>query len=271
MKSHSKKIAILALLAAIAVIGCKNNVPTATSNAYPANPTDRYTLVNYETPTMHPSSATVTDWGSVNSNVLGIATGEVAGTSILLKGGGGLDSFFGWQTKSSPTVVVKCDDASCANRSAHVNELFTDPGNGLYPVNQVRIRVQMSSCYDISNFKGVRFDMKYFSDDNAPKRRFAIAGSATLPTGDDITCGQCQLTQCRNNFGVNYTPQQDASWHTFSYAFTDLTQESGYGVVDPADFASHEKEITWLQWESGRNNSGGSCQVDYWLDNVVFY
>jgi hypothetical protein len=279
MKSLSKGLALLALVAGVVVIGCKNNVPTATSKAYPANPTDRLTLVNFETPTTHDSAPTFKDWGSVNSNILGIAPGEVAGTSILLKGGGGLDSFFGWLTKQSPAVpytavvCVQTDPSTglCVNHAAHIQELFTDPGNGLYPVNQVRIRIQMSSCYDISNFKGVQFNMMYMNDDNAPKRRFAIATSATLPTGDDITCGQCRLSQCRNNFGVNMTPQLDGNWHTFNYSFTDLTQETGYGVVDPPDFTSHMKEVTWLQWESGRNNSAGSCQTDYWLDDVVFY
>jgi len=274
MKSHFKIIGVLTFMTALVVFGCKNKVPTS-SGVYPANPADRMTLVNFETPIMHASNTSVTDWGGVNANILGIAQGESVGTAMLLMGSGGFTSFFGWQADKNVTIVL-CDSTNpsngkCENHAAHIIEKFNNPGNSSYPSDQVRIRVQMSGCYDISNFKGVKFDLKYMKDDNAPRRRFAIAGSATLPTGDDITCGSCQLSQCRNNFGVNLSPSIDESWHTYSYSFTDLTQEAGFGIVNPPDFASHMKEVTWLQWEESRNNSVGNIQVDYWLDNVVFY
>jgi len=340
MKSLFKACALTSVLFLVWAVGCKNKVPT--SSPYVVNPPDRLTLVNFETPVMHATSASVTDWGSVNQNLLGIATNQSSGTCIFLRGKGGLDSFYGWDyttdvCKHTPVVEDAsqniCQEVLTASGGAsvlmswlglgesghghvaHIFEQFVDEGNGVYPVNQVRIRVLMTGCYDISNFSGVKFDIMYpregfsvtlsststsllaseactmngdiapatisatgakmftrkYSADDATKRRFSIATAPTLPPGDDITCGACKLSQCRNNFGVGLSPELDGNWNTNSIPFTSLTQESGYGKVIPADFAGHESEVIWLQWEAGRNNNAGTCNVNYYLDNVVFY
>jgi len=257
MKSYSKIIGLLALLTAMGAVGCKNKVPTG-SGAYPANPTDYTTVVNFDGP-LQP------DFGAVNTTLLDV--GAKPGTTSILNGG--LQNAVDWDVTYHIPVLGTPPTGDSTTGALHDIFSFADPGDGVsYPSNQIRVRMTATGYYDLTNFSGVKFMMMTNSGDDALKRRFMIAVGATLPPSDDSS-GYSNNTK-RNNFGVLLSSTNGA-WSQSAIAFTSLTQESGYAAVSPPDFGSHMKEVIWLQWSEGRNNVAGTCHVDYWLDTVEFY
>jgi hypothetical protein len=257
MKSHSKIIGLLALLTAFASVGCKNKVPTG-SGSYPANPIDYTTVVNFDGP-LQP------DFGTVNPMLLDV--GPKPGTTSILNGG--LQNAVDWVVSYSIPVLGVPPAGDSSHGALHDIFSLSDPGDGVtYPSNQIRVRLTATGYYDLTNFSGVKFMMLTEPGDDALKRRFMVAVGATLPPSDDSS-GYSNNTK-RNNFGVAMSSTK-GSWSQTSVAFTSMTQESGYAAVSPPDFASHMKEVIWLQWSEGRNNVAGLCHVDYWLDTVEFY
>lgn len=260
MKSSSRLWLIACALVGLGVVGCKNQVPTG-SGAYPSNPTDYTTVAAFD-------GASTTDQGAVNPTLLGV--GSNPGTSYLLFGGGGLHSFLDWKSAGAAALTVvntpPLGDSSFG--AAHNVETFEDKGDTAYPSNQIRVRLTNSGYYNLNNFSGVKFFMLTTSADDALKRRFSIGTGATLPPTDDSS-GYCANTK-RNNFGKDMS-STNGSWSQLTMPFTDMTQESGYAAATPPDFASHMQEAIWLQWSEGRNNSKGTCHVNYWIDTVEFY
>jgi len=258
MKSNFKILALLAALSVMGVLGCENKVPTG-SGAYPSNPTDYTTVADYET--AHPA-----DFGAVNPTLL--VVGNNPGTTHLLRGG--LHTALDWY--NDLTLPILCWGTPPAGNSSvgalHMFHAFDDPGDASYPSNQTRIRLKGNGYYDISNFSGVKFIINHTAADDALKRRFSIAIGATLPPDDD-TNGYSDNTK-RNNFGKDIS-STNGTWAQMSVAFSELTQESGYAALPYNSISYYMDEVIWLQWSEGRNNSKGTCHVDYWLDDVVFY
>jgi hypothetical protein len=205
------------------------------------------------------------DFGAVNTTLLGVGT-KPGTTSIL---NDGLHDAVEWDVTYSIPVLGVPPTGDATHGALHDIFNFTDPGDGIsYPTNQIRVRLTATGYYDLTNFSGVKFTMLTNSGDDALKRRFMIAVGATLPPDDDSS--GYSNNKKRNNFGVALSSTK-GSWSQSTIAFSSLTQESGYAAVSPPDFASHMKEVIWLQWSEGRNNVAGTCNVDYWLDTVEFY
>ena len=264
MKSFSKKTLIPALAAAALAVafGCKNRLPL--DKAYPGGGKDYTTIIDFE----HSDQ--------VNPNLLG-AQGN-AGASKILWGGGGLEASGGVTQdlvkQHFPLIVpIPASMPDGTPTGCHVYEVFQDLGNAIYPSNQLRVKPTALGYFDASPFSGIKFLLNIQSGDDALKRRFSIGVAQTLPTGDPDGGATCDNSNngCNNNFGAMLS-NTNGSWTTESYLFSDLTRESFGNPTTPSTFSGiNLKQVIRLVWEEGRNNSAGTCHVDYWLDQVEFF
>jgi len=85
-----------------------------------------------------------------------------------------------------------------------------------------------------------------------------------------VTDGGICVEQCGNNDGINMPAVTE--WTQESFDFADLTREEGWGApLEAPDLTDHLKEFLYLQWYHGANNTPGTYNIDFWVDDVEFY
>jgi hypothetical protein len=191
-------------------------------------------------------------------------------TNPKLYGGAGGDwmtlSYAGNEANINKTFIVE-GGASGTPMAAHIFGNLTDKGNATYPQFTLQGRFTETGTYNAENFKGIQFHYKCSGEDQALKRRFAIATVPTLPISDGGTC----RTGCYNHYGLDLSPTA-GEWVLRSSEFVDIKRESGWGSsVTPPDLVDHLKELVNLQWQHGANNAAGTYKIDYWVDEVEFF
>lgn len=147
----------------------------------------------------------------------------------------------------------------------------TDLGDFEYPALDMQAQFEEGAFYDASVWKGVKFMMKVASDDTAPHRIFSIPVYQTqaVPGGGGCTAGP---RLCYDHFAADYSAGTAGQWKQFSYLFTDLHQLVAGAIPNPPTLSGvNLQQVLWLQWEEGRNNSPGTCHLDFWIDDVEFY
>jgi hypothetical protein len=150
--------------------------------------------------------------------------------------------------------------------AAHVFGTLIDRGDSQYPGFMLMGRFKNNGTYDASPFNGIRFFYKCPLEDNAPKRRFSIATSQTVPVANGGTCKR----GCWNHYGADMESSDE--WQKKSYAFTDLKRESGWGSpVMPPDITDHLMEFINLQWANSGTNMPAKYNIDYWVDEIEFF
>jgi hypothetical protein len=187
-----------------------------------------------------------------------------------LYGGGGGDwmslSYAGNENNINKDFIVE-GGVNGTPMAAHIFGTLVDKGNASYPSFAIQGRFTESGNYNAENFAGIQFHYKCPSEDQALKRRFAIATVPTLPKSDGGSC----VSGCYNHFGLDLTPT-GGEWKLVSSDFVDIKRESGWGsAVTPPDLVDHLKEFVNLQWQHGANNAAGGYKIDYWVDEVEFY
>jgi hypothetical protein len=60
-------------------------------------------------------------------------------------------------------------------------------------------------------------------------------------------------------------------WVLKTYNFTDLKRGAGWGsAVLPPDLVDHLKEVIGFEWSHNSQNIAGTCNIDFWVDEVEF-
>lgn len=258
MKSSSKILygLVAAALGSWVLSACTNRMPT--SRSYPAHPPDYTTVINFDDGTAF-----------TNPTLFNSIPG---GQAVTLGGVSGLGTI---TTISAPPAGDSTPFA------AHMLDVFTDLGNGVYPSSQFRIHFTASGYYNLSYFSGIKF-MYNVTPPNASQgilgddslvRRFGFAVAQTVPFGDPDGGGTCDNSNngCYNNFGA-MLDNTNGAWVTKSYNFTDLTRENFGNSVSPPTFSGvNLQQVIRLVFEFKRNNSAGTDHVDYWVDNIELF
>lgn len=189
---------------------------------------------------------------NVNPKLFGGSGGQWM--AISSGGGGTIDSDF-----------IADGGANGTPKAAHIYGKLTDKGDKSYPGFQLQVHLKDGGYYDASNFSGVQFYYKCPSDDTCLKRRFGIGMAATLPGDQGGTCA----SNCYDNFGADLAPSDN--WVKKTLVFTDIKREGWGGAVIPPDLTDHLAEFINFAWTHSANNTAGTFNVDYWVDEVSFF
>ncbi len=189
---------------------------------------------------------------NVNPKLYGASGGQWFAIS---SGGGG--------TINSDFVVD--GGANGTPKAAHVFGKLTDKGDKSYPGFQLQCKLKDTGYYDASNFTGIQFYYKCPASDTCLKRRFGIGTASTLPSDQGGTCS----SNCYDNFGADMVTTPD--WVKKTYAFSDIKREGWGAPVTPPDFTDHLTELINVQWTNSANNTAGTYDVDYWVDELEFF
>jgi hypothetical protein len=142
----------------------------------------------------------------------------------------------------------------------------TDGGDAVYPTLDLQAQVNGGALYDASFFTGVRFYLKVMPADDATKRIFAIPTFATQGTPS----GGC-TSNCYDHFFMNYE-NTNGIWRLYNVDFLSLGRQGFGAPMTPNNLAGGNlKQVLWLMWQEGRNNTAGTSTVDLWIDSIEFY
>jgi len=167
---------------------------------------------------------------------------------------------------SIPGSGVLAPGAEGSINAFHAYGRVTDGGDAKYPTLDLQAQVNSGAPYDASFFSGVRFYLKVGLADNATKRIFAVPLFATQGTPS----GGC-TSNCYDHFFVNYESTNGA-WRLFNVDFLSMGRQGfGAGLTPPTLSGDNLKQVLWLMWQEGRNNTAGSSIVDLWVDSIEFY
>ncbi len=184
----------------------------------------------------------------------------------LYGGNGGTWNAFAYAGNTINDPYIVSGGANGTKMAVHIFGTLTNKGDGQYPAFTLQCKLKQSGAYDASMFQGIRFYYKCPSSDKALTRRFSVPIAATLPTSNGGTCSD----GCYNHFGADLSVTGD--WAQKTYAFGDLKRGSGWGSpVTPPDFTDHLKELITIEWNHNAQNTAGSYDIDYWVDEVEFF
>jgi hypothetical protein len=125
--------------------------------------------------------------------------------------------------------------------------------------------VNPTAPFDIGKYRGMSF-WAMSSLSNALK--FQIANDDSVPEG-----GRCGKTSgasdsCWNSFATNLALTD--KWQKFEIAFSDLRQDSGWGMQVPSFETSSARTVSFLV--QGPTGAGGAAvAADFWIDDVYFF
>jgi hypothetical protein len=123
--------------------------------------------------------------------------------------------------------------------------------------------------YNAHFFSGVRFYQKVSASDAATPRYFSMPTAQTMPPPE----GMCVAPGCYNHFGANYDSTDD-QWESVVLDFASFTRGGWGDPVEPTTFSgTNLEEIVQLQWQEDNPvfAIGGSCNVDFSIDEIEFY
>ncbi len=174
------------------------------------------------------------------------------------------DNTYGGNTINE--VFVVAGGANGTKMAAHVFGKLVNKGDNTYPAFLLDGKFKPTGFYDASPFNGIRFYYKSPSGDQAPSRRFSIPIAPIMPSSAGGNC----TDGCYNNFGMDLSSKGE--WALVTLPFSNLTRQSGWGnTITPPEFAEHLKEILGIEWTHNAGNTAGSYNIDYWVDEVVFF
>jgi len=133
--------------------------------------------------------------------------------------------------------------------------------------NFLHVPNRMLPCpYDVSQYVGVRFQIKGYVADNIVRVGVFTTDTVTIPNG-----GTCDDTKqkCYDNFSIEISPT--GMWNLIQVPFDDLRQlQGGMMKLNRAHVLGLEFGV-----HGGGSVAGGacpdSCNFDFWIDNVEFY
>jgi hypothetical protein len=195
---------------------------------------------------------------------------------------------------TSPYIVPNTA-ADAVNSSAfafHASGTLRDNGDGKYPEATLWARFNVEPWYSISGsgFTGLRYKLNVSPADTAPKRRFKLRVSDSVPLANGGICSYKDIVtgvtcDCWNHFGADFTVT--AGWQQYDYTFDQLTQEA-WGckwvsgppwrfsgglltATPPRPPGYYYDYIFGFDFCESRDNSIGLSQIDFWVDDVEFY
>lgn len=184
----------------------------------------------------------------------------------LYGSGSGTWSAFTYGGNTINSQFVVSGGANGTPMAAHIFGTLNNKGDGTYPAFTLSGKLKASGYYDASPFTGFRFYYKCPATDTASTRRLSFAIAPTVPTSAGGTCAD----NCYNHFGADLSVTGD--WAQKSYNFTDLKRGAGWGsAVLPPDLVDHLKEVIDIEWSHNSQNIAGTCNIDYWVDEVEFF
>jgi hypothetical protein len=135
--------------------------------------------------------------------------------------------------------------------------ILLDPGSPAVPPNP-------GGLYNASLFTGVKFYMMVAGDDTTSPKFFSIPIAQTMPTTNLGTCS----TGCYDHFGYSYG-STNGQWQLLTLDFSSLKRQ-GYGsAITPSTLTgTNLEQFVQLQWQE---NSTGTSNADFWIDEVQFY
>lgn len=191
--------------------------------------------------------------------------GKKSASDKLFGGGGGMWLAITFGGNTIDAEFIADGGANGTPKAAHIYGKLTDKGDKVYPSFDLQGKFKDSGYYDASNFTGLSFYYKCPATDQALKRRFKVGSAPTLPGDQGGTC----TSGCYDNFGADLSPSSD--WIKKTYAFVDLKREGWGAPVTPPDLTDHLKEFISFSWSHSANNTAGTYNIDYWVDEVEFY
>jgi hypothetical protein len=145
--------------------------------------------------------------------------------------------------------------------------LVKDGGNGKYPTLDLQAQMNSGAPYDASFFSGVRFYINVSPNDDATKRIFAIPIYAT----QEPPAGGCVPPGCYDHFFVNYE-NTNGQWRLMNVDFLSMGRQGFGPALSPNTLSGNNlKQVLWLMWQEGRNNSAGTSTVEFMVDSIEFY
>ncbi len=250
------------LVCLVALWGCQSQVPPLTAYSAP-NATPDYTLVcNFDTAGLGGSSATT------SANLY-----EVGEPGNVVQTPGSWAIINNFPANENANMIIASGGANGTPQAAHISGAVTDLGDGTYPSIGFEGYLDTASgalhnAYNISFFSGVKFYANFTSADTTPSRFFYVPTTqeAKSPQGDCTAA-----TGCYNYFGYTFPAGSTNGWQLYSFKFSDL--KVSYGVQpSPSSFTGiNLTQVLGLLWQVGRQNSAGTSNVDFWVDEVYFY
>jgi hypothetical protein len=272
-KIGSKSLLALLAVAGMGLVilaGCNNHTPFDTAGFPGSTPTPNVTPV-YEAPTLVPNRALVANFDN-NSPVINPNLMEMSNPPnyVLVTPGSvsAVDNFSGAPVNMILNGVVQAGGANGTAYCFHVTGSFTDPGNSSYPAAELEAQMEGGSQYSGIFFSGVKFYLLIASGDNTTKRDFSIPVYQTQGS----PAGGCNGSGCYDNFAFDLSSGTSGQWKAVSIPFSSLVQGYTGVITNPPTFSgANLQQMLWLQWEESRNNTAGSSNVDFSVDDIEFY
>lgn len=174
----------------------------------------------------------------------------------------------------SPSVfTVGPSGAANTANGAHVTGSFIDAGDAAYPSLSLRIPLEAGNLYyDANFFSGVKFFLKVASSDAAAKRTFSIpVAQTTVPSGGGTCDPNAASNACYNDFAVTYNGTNGA-WVAQNITFASMARGPYGAAITPTTLSgANLKQVLMLQWAEGNNNTAGTVNVDFSVDEVEFF
>lgn len=228
---------------------------------------DNIRLINTPDPGSSLGSSYITDFetgsGALNPNLTGLPAGA-AGFAYYVGNG------------STQQPIVQCGGYN-SNFAARMFGSFVDPANSSYPSAQLQCNFNNGTTYyDCSAFTGVQFYLLVAAMGPAPLTfTFNALPASVVPTGANGTCA----ANCYDTFTTGLA--SPAAWQAVTIAFSTLARAGTWGnpvsfMGNPCSYnvfndGCNNKDLMQFSWQAASNNSAGTYNFDWKVDNVTFY
>lgn len=251
--------------------GCTSKTPFDAAGFPGLTPTPNVTPV-YPAPTLVPNRTLVANFssGSVSINPELMELSNPPG--YVLKTPGAVTAVNNFPSNILLTFGgVQAGGVNGSPNAFRVQGTLMDTGNATYPAIELEATMENGNEYDGSFFTGVQFYLKIAADDNTTKRDFSIPVYQTQGTPQGGCVGG-NAGGCYDNFTTDLSAGTAGQWEFFKVPFSSLVQAYAGVVTNPPTFTgANLQQMLWLQWEESRNNTAGTSNIDYWVDDIQFY